>query len=120
MFERKPLRQQVQKEILARLADDRLAAETRINESHLAADLGISRTPLREAMLGLEATGGSYKALASLWNIVPGDYKKLHDFLRHNDCLVDYRPFRRGKAVGRIQGKARRPSRSGPEVALRP
>lgn len=57
MFERKPLRQHVQKEILARLADDRLAAETRINESHLAADLGISRTPLREAMLGLEATG---------------------------------------------------------------
>ncbi len=57
MFERKPLRRDVQKEILARLADHRLAAGTRINESHLSADLGISRTPLREAMLGLEATG---------------------------------------------------------------
>lgn len=57
MFERKPLRQHVQKEILARIADHRLPAGTRINESHLSADMGISRTPLREAMLGLEAVG---------------------------------------------------------------
>ncbi len=57
MFERKPLRTHVQKEILARIADHRLPAGTRINESHLAADLGLSRTPLREAMLGLEAAG---------------------------------------------------------------
>ncbi len=57
MFERKPLRRHVQKEILARIADQRLPAGTRINESHLSAALNISRTPLREAMLGLEATG---------------------------------------------------------------
>ena len=57
MIERKPLRRHVQKEILARIADHRLPAGTRINESHLSADLGISRTPLREAMLGLEASG---------------------------------------------------------------
>lgn len=57
MIQRQPLRTQVQKEILARIADHRLPAGTRINESHLAADLGISRTPLREAMLGLEAVG---------------------------------------------------------------
>jgi len=57
MIERQPLRTQVQKEILARIADHRLPAGARINESHLAADLGVSRTPLREAMLGLEAVG---------------------------------------------------------------
>ncbi len=57
MIERQPLRKQVQKEILARIADNRLPPEMRINESHLALDLGISRTPLREAMLGLEALG---------------------------------------------------------------
>ena len=57
MIERKPLRTQVQQEILARIADHRLPAGTRINESHLAIDLGVSRTPLREAMLGLEAVG---------------------------------------------------------------
>lgn len=57
MIERRPLRQQVQKEILARIADHRLPPGTRINESHLSLALGISRTPLREAMLGLEALG---------------------------------------------------------------
>jgi len=50
MIERQPLRKQVQKEILARIADNRLPPEMRINESHLALDMGISRTPLREAL----------------------------------------------------------------------
>lgn len=57
MIERKPLRADVQKEILARLVDQRLAPGARVNESHLSAELGVSRTPLREAMLGLEAAG---------------------------------------------------------------
>lgn len=57
MIERKPLRADVQKEILARLADQRLAPGSRVNESHLSAELGVSRTPLREAMLALEASG---------------------------------------------------------------
>jgi len=57
MIERSPLRREVQKEILARIADHRLPAGTRINESRLSADVGVSRTPLREAMLGLEALG---------------------------------------------------------------
>jgi len=57
MLHRHPLRDQVDKEIRARLSDGRLAAGTRVNESHLSADLGISRTPLREALLQLEATG---------------------------------------------------------------
>jgi DNA-binding GntR family transcriptional regulator len=57
MIQRKPLRDDVQKEILARLVDQRLAPGARVNESHLSAELGVSRTPLREAMLGLEAAG---------------------------------------------------------------
>lgn len=57
MFQRKPLRADVGAEILARMIDGRLAPGARINEVHLAADLGISRTPLREAMLGLLADG---------------------------------------------------------------
>lgn len=57
MIQRKPLRDDVQKEILARLVDQRLAPGSRVNESHLSAELGVSRTPLREAMLGLEAAG---------------------------------------------------------------
>lgn len=57
MIQRKPLREDVQKEILARLIDQRLVPGSRVNESHLADELGVSRTPLREAMLGLEAAG---------------------------------------------------------------
>lgn len=57
MFQRKPLRDDVQREIRDRILDGRLTAGSRLNEAHLSADLGISRTPLREAMLGLEAAG---------------------------------------------------------------
>jgi DNA-binding GntR family transcriptional regulator len=44
------------------IVDSRLQAGERINEVHLAARLGVSRTPLREALIRLEAEG----ALASL------------------------------------------------------
>ena len=57
LIERKPLRAEVGAEILGRILDGRLPSGARINESHLARDLGISRTPLREAMLCLTATG---------------------------------------------------------------
>ncbi len=57
MFQRKPLRDDVQKEILTRIVDGRLPAGSRINETHLATDLGLSRTPLREAMITLVARG---------------------------------------------------------------
>ncbi len=57
MIQRKPLRDEIQKEIVAMIADDRLSPGHRINETHLASDLGISRTPLREAMLTLAAAG---------------------------------------------------------------
>ena len=56
-FQRQPLRRQIQQEILTRVVDGRLAAGQRINETHLAEELGLSRTPLREAMLTLAAQG---------------------------------------------------------------
>jgi DNA-binding GntR family transcriptional regulator len=56
-FRRKPLRDDIQKEILGRIVDGTLPAGRRINETHLAEDLGLSRTPLREAMLTLAAAG---------------------------------------------------------------
>lgn len=56
-FQRKPLRDDIQKEILGRIVDGSLPAGQRINETHLAGDLGLSRTPLREAMLTLSAAG---------------------------------------------------------------
>lgn len=39
------------------ISDGRLAEGSRINEVHLAKSLGVSRTPLREALMGLVAEG---------------------------------------------------------------
>jgi len=57
MMPRKPLRDDIKREIRHRIADGRLAAGAQLHESRLAAELAVSRTPLREAMLGLEASG---------------------------------------------------------------
>ncbi|GAB3730189.1 GntR family transcriptional regulator [Amycolatopsis oliviviridis] len=39
------------------MLDGRIAADSRINEVHLARELGVSRTPLREALIGLADRG---------------------------------------------------------------
>lgn len=44
--------------------------------------------------LGLTETRGLYRALANRWRIE--DYQRFMDFLRRNDALLDYRPYRRG------------------------
>jgi transcriptional regulator with GAF, ATPase, and Fis domain len=43
---------------------------------------------------GLRATKGSYKALAVMFNIKPSEYRRFMDFLRRNNCLLDFRPYR--------------------------
>ncbi len=52
-----PLRSDLLDEITARVLDGRLAGDTRVNEVHLARELGVSRTPLREALIGLADRG---------------------------------------------------------------
>lgn len=47
---------------------------------------------------GLRCTNGNYKALASLFKIEASDYRRFMDFLRRNDCLLDFRPYRRGES----------------------
>ncbi|GAA3578411.1 GntR family transcriptional regulator [Amycolatopsis ultiminotia] len=54
---KRPLRGELIDEITTRVLDGRLAADTRINEVHLAKELGVSRTPLREALIGLADRG---------------------------------------------------------------
>jgi DNA-binding NtrC family response regulator len=44
--------------------------------------------------MGLRSTRGSYKLLASLFHVDNG-YRRLMDFLRRNDCLLDFRPYRK-------------------------
>ncbi|MEU0796911.1 GntR family transcriptional regulator [Amycolatopsis sp. NPDC005961] len=54
---RTPLRSDLIEEITARVLDGRLPAGARVNEVHLARELGVSRTPLREALIGLADRG---------------------------------------------------------------
>lgn len=57
VIQRASLRDQVKAEIMSRLAAGSLEPGTTVNEVHLAADLGVSRTPLREALISLQQEG---------------------------------------------------------------
>ncbi|WP_263248096.1 GntR family transcriptional regulator [Saccharopolyspora rosea] len=54
---RVPLRDQVRRELQARIADGRLRPGDRLFEQDLAAELGISRVPVREAIRMLQSEG---------------------------------------------------------------
>ena len=57
VIERKTLRTQVRDELLQRMRSGAVLPGESINEVHLATELGVSRTPLREALIGLESEG---------------------------------------------------------------
>ncbi len=56
-IERRTLRSQVRDELLERMRTGRVHPGESINEVQLAAELGVSRTPLREALIALESEG---------------------------------------------------------------
>ncbi|MFI7007796.1 GntR family transcriptional regulator [Streptomyces sp. NPDC050145] len=56
-IENRPLREQVKEELLRRLGSGTIATNEPINEGQLATELGVSRTPLREALITLEREG---------------------------------------------------------------
>ncbi|KQV16679.1 GntR family transcriptional regulator [Kitasatospora sp. Root107] len=56
-MERRPLREQIRDELMERLTRGEFAAGTDVNEAVLAAELGVSRTPLREALITLTGEG---------------------------------------------------------------
>ncbi|HEV7973133.1 GntR family transcriptional regulator [Amycolatopsis sp.] len=51
------LRRDLTDAVIGRVLDGRLPADTRVNEVHLAKELGVSRTPLREALISLVDRG---------------------------------------------------------------
>jgi len=57
LSDRPNLGQSLTTELRRLITDGELADEERINEVHLSRDLGVSRTPLREALTGLAAEG---------------------------------------------------------------
>lgn len=54
---RTSLREQIREELLRRVREGVINGGDEINEARLAAELGVSRTPLREALIALEAEG---------------------------------------------------------------
>lgn len=56
-IQRSSLREQIRDELIERIRDGRVQPGESINEVQLASDLGVSRTPLREALIALEQTG---------------------------------------------------------------
>lgn len=56
-IQRTNLRNQIRDELLTRMRDGRAQPGESINEVQLAAELGVSRTPLREALVSLESSG---------------------------------------------------------------
>lgn len=57
VIERKNLRSQVRDELITRMRAGSVRPGEGINEVQLAAELGVSRTPLREALISLESEG---------------------------------------------------------------
>jgi transcriptional regulator with PAS, ATPase and Fis domain len=60
----------------------------------------ITRHDLREVIRrGLRSTGGSYRALLSLFRIDAAEYKRFLNFLAAHECRVDYREYRPGASA---------------------
>ena len=47
---------------------------------------------------GLRSAHGSYKTMASMFRLKEKEYRRFMDFLRRNDCLLDFRPYRKSAA----------------------
>lgn len=79
-----PLRADVYETVLARIVSGELAPGSRLVESRLAGDLGLSRTPLREALFRLEQEGFVRADLArgfSVTELTARDVRELYPIL---------------------------------------
>ena len=64
-----------------------------VYEPFMSRDL--TRADLRAIVArGLEHTNGSYKLLIMLFNLPPGNYRRLLNFLRKHDCQIPFQHFR--------------------------
>lgn len=81
-------------EIFEQLLEGSVDFWSAVRDAYLRRDL--SRQDVRKLISrALEETGGSYKKLVTLFHLPQKEYKKLLGFLRHHDCQVDFRQFRR-------------------------
>jgi DNA-binding GntR family transcriptional regulator len=79
MISRVPLRDEVYHRILARVQCGDLPAGSRVRDAALAGELGVSRTPIREALLRLVRDGVLDTALGRGFRVRPLDPNELQD-----------------------------------------
>lgn len=91
VIQRQTLRSQIRAEILERLHTGTLSPGVAINEVHLAAELGVSRTPLREALIALENEGLIQSEQGKGFRftpVSPGEFTELCPVLAALECLA--------------------------------
>jgi DNA-binding GntR family transcriptional regulator len=76
---RTSLRSQVREELLGRMRSGGVRPGESINEVQLAAELGVSRTPLREALIALESEGQIASESGKGFRFVPLSAKEFED-----------------------------------------
>ncbi len=91
MSTRKPLRDQIYQLVLDRLLRGELPPGSRVVESELAGELGVSRTPLREALFRLEQEGFLQADLARGFTVVPltaREVREIYPIIWTLECLA--------------------------------
>ena len=78
-IERRTLRAQVREELLERMRNGTVQPGEGINEVQLAAELGVSRTPLREALIALESEGQIESENGKGFRFVPLSAREFED-----------------------------------------
>lgn len=91
MSTRKPLRDQIYQLVLDRLLRGELPPGSRVVESELASELGVSRTPLREALFRLEQEGFLQADLARGFTVVAltaREVREIYPIIWTLECLA--------------------------------
>lgn len=91
MNTRRPLRDEVHQLVLDRLLRGELPPGSRVIESELATQLGVSRTPLREALFRLEQEGFLQADLARGFTVVPltaREVREVYPIIWTLECLA--------------------------------
>jgi DNA-binding GntR family transcriptional regulator len=91
LIARLPLRDEVYRQILARIAEGELAPGSRVRDSQLAAQLGVSRTPVREALLRLAREGVVTADMGRGFSVKPLDGAEMREIgtvLASLECLA--------------------------------
>jgi DNA-binding GntR family transcriptional regulator len=76
VIERQTLRAQIRAELIRRMTAGELQMGDGINEAQLAAELGVSRTPLREALIAMENEGLIESTVGKGFRFAPANEKE--------------------------------------------